>query len=327
MNDVAQKFQNYLEAHQDAFKAWGDFVVSIILKRLSEQEPNLSLKIEPKPRVKEISSAIAKIGRKNYQDPVREMTDLVGVRFVVLLAEDIAKICQVIESIDWNCRISRDFTQEIEKNPTAFDYQSKHYEIRPKQTFALENHEILDTFCCEVQVRSLLQHAYAELVHDNVYKTDGVVPNQAKREVAKSMALMEATDDIFSKTLQILNQANSSNKSLLNDLQTLFQELIEKEPNTDIRTNMIVLEDFSDSLPKKEEIAEFFKDNQYLILNIKDKQDNFFFQQPIILMLYWLVKNKGANFVYDKFPLPAYLRELDWICSDLGTQRRQNPSR
>lgn len=322
MNDVAQNFQNYLETHQVAFKAWGDFVMSAILERLGEQEPSLSLKIEPKPRVKEISSAIAKIGRKNYQDPVREMTDLVGVRFVVLLAEDIIKICQVIESIDWNCHVSRDFTQEIEKNPTAFDYQSKHYEIRPKQTFTLKNHEILDTFCCEVQVRSLLQHAYAELVHDNVYKTDGVVPNQAKREVAKSMALMEATDDIFSKTLQILNQANSSNKSLLNDLQALFQELIEKEPNTDIRTNMIFLEDFSGSLPKKEEMAEFFKDRQYLIHNIKDKQDNFFFQQPIILMLYWLVNDKGANFVYDKFPLTAYLRELDWICSDLGTQRR-----
>lgn len=321
MNDVAQKFQTYLETHQDAFKAWGSFVTTHILQKLNEQSPDVSLKIKPEPRIKEISSAVAKIGRKNYQDPIREMTDLVGVRFVVLLAEDITKICQAIESIDWNYRISRDFKKEIESAPNAFDYQSKHYEIRPKQPFIYGGHEILEAFCCEVQVRSLLQHAYAELVHDNVYKTDGAVPHQAKREVAKSMALMEATDDIFSKTLQILNQANEPSKALLSSLKALFQQLI-GSPNTDIRTNMVILEDFSDTLPAKEDLDDFFKNSQYLIPSIKDRQSVFFFQQPVVLIIYWLVSTKGADFVYEKFPLPAYRRELDWICSDLGTQKR-----
>ena len=322
MSSTNNSFQSYLEAHQDAFKVWGNFVVSTISAQLNNQSPNISLKMEPKIRIKEISSAIAKIGRKNYKDPITEMTDLVGVRFVVLLAEEIQKVCDVIESIDWEWHISRDFSQEIQENPTIFDYQSKHYEIRPKQTFIHENHEILDTFCCEVQVRSLLQHAYAELVHDNVYKTDGIVPHQAKREVAKSMALMEATDDIFSKTLQILNQANEPNKALLNNLQDLFQQLI-GPPDTDIRTNMIILEDFADTLPTKEDLGDFFRDRQYLSSSIKDKKDTFFFQQPIVLVLYWLVETKGADFVYEKFPLPAYLRELEWIFSDLGTQKKQ----
>ncbi|EPI1485961.1 hypothetical protein CY817_001824 [Neisseria gonorrhoeae] len=112
--------------------------------------------------------------------------------------------------------------------------QSKHYEIRPKQAFITpENVSIPADLCCEVQVRSLLQHAYAELVHDNIYKPDGNVPKQAEREVAKSMALMETTDDLFSRTLAILKEANQPQEELLPQLSQLYQKEIGLVPEVD----------------------------------------------------------------------------------------------
>ena len=227
MNNFSS-FEQYLQSNQAIFHAWGKFVVAEISKQLEEKISPVSLanflKIEAKPRVKEISSALAKVGRKNYSNPQNAMTDLVGVRFVVLLAEDIPTVCKVIESVpDWTAEVSKDFSGEIQGNPKVFDYQSKHYEIRPKKDLTLENSLLIPKeLCCEVQVRSLLQHAYAELVHDNIYKPDGFVPPQAEREVAKSMALMETTDDLFSKTLQILRTANKPQEQLLKRLTEIY---------------------------------------------------------------------------------------------------------
>lgn len=126
------------------------------------------------------------------------MTDLVGTRFVVLLSEDIDTVCQAIESLtEFDARISKNYLDEIELNPKLFDYQSKHYEIRPKNELHIGDLKISKQICCEVQVRTLLQHAYAELVHDSVYKPVGIVPKSAERHIARSMALMETTDDLF----------------------------------------------------------------------------------------------------------------------------------
>ncbi len=243
MSDI-DDFKSYLESHQAAFAAWGRFVAEEIQNQLSNAISPVPvanfLKIEAKPRVKEISSALAKIGRKNYTSPQTQMTDLVGVRFVVLLAEHIQIVCEIIESSSqWNAKVSKDFADEIQQNPKAFDYQSKHYEIRPKQAFITpENVSIPADLCCEVQVRSLLQHAYAELVHDNIYKPDGNVPKQAEREVAKSMALMETTDDLFSRTLAILKEANQPQEELLPQLSQLYQEEIGLVPEVDKKTNI-----------------------------------------------------------------------------------------
>lgn len=59
------------------------------------------------------------------------------------------------------------------------------------------------------------------------------VPKQAEREVAKSMALMETTDDLFSRTLAILKEANQPQEELLPQLSQLYQEEIGLVPEVD----------------------------------------------------------------------------------------------
>lgn len=322
-------FKSYLENHQAAFAAWGSFVAKEIQDQLSNVISPVPvanfLKIDPKPRVKEISSALAKIGRKNYTSPQTQMTDLVGVRFVVLLAEHIQIVCNIIESSSqWNAKVSKDFADEIEQNPKAFDYQSKHYEIRPKQAFITsENVTISADLCCEVQVRSLLQHAYAELVHDNIYKPDGNVPKQAEREVAKSMALMETTDDLFSRTLAILKKANQPQEELLPQLSQLYQDKIGLTPEIDKKTNMIFLETFQSSITPLviTKIQSLLDRKQYIVRRVKENaEEMYFFRQPAALLVYWLIEEVGADEVCTQWPLPAYSQSLKLICTDLDKQ-------
>lgn len=328
MSDI-DDFISYLKSHEKVFRAWGEFVAEEIQNRLSKEIDPISvnnfLKIDPKVRTKEIPSALAKIGRKNYTSPKTQMTDLVGVRFVVLLAEHIKIVCDIIESSDkWNVTVSKDFIEEIQQNPKAFDYQSKHYEIRPKQEFTTSKGITIPAeLCCEVQVRSLLQHAYAELVHDNIYKPNGDVPKQAEREVAKSMALMETTDDLFSRTLQILNDSNKPLEEMLQNLSQLYQREVGVITDMDKKTNMIFLETFRKSIDSSnvESICNLLKKKKYILVKIQESAtEMYFFRQPVVLFVYWLIETFGADEICQKWPLPAYNKSLKLICTDLDKQ-------
>ena len=122
------------------------------------------------------------------------MTDLIGVRFVVLLSVEIRTISDIIENCDkWHATVSKDYLSEIDVNPKIFDYQSRHYEVRPITQFDYRGESITPEMCCEVQVRTLLQHAYAELVHDSIYKPSGDVPKSAERQIARSNSFQVIT--------------------------------------------------------------------------------------------------------------------------------------
>ena len=51
-------------------------------------------------RVKSVESLLEKVQRegKNYQDPLREVIDLCGVRIIVFYAKDVARVWRLLES-------------------------------------------------------------------------------------------------------------------------------------------------------------------------------------------------------------------------------------
>jgi hypothetical protein len=67
-------------------------------------------------------------------------------------------------------------------------------------------------------------NAYAELVHDSIYKPSGDVPKSAERQIARSMALMETTDDLFCKTMEILADNSKERNKLLEFLSGYYSE-------------------------------------------------------------------------------------------------------
>lgn len=321
-----EDFQNYLEANSLAFATWGSFV-SCKVKQALEAELNaedakLFIKIPTMPRLKEIGSAIGKIARKGYTNPIDQMTDLVGVRFVVLLTDHITTICNIIESEScWVGVVSKDYQDEIDKNPKIFDYQSQHYEVRPKSDFEHEGCLITTKMCCEVQIRTLLQHTYAELVHDSIYKPVGLVPRKAERQVARSMALMETTDELFCNTMKLLTDTNKPRNDLLADLTALYREKIAGHLlRTDEKTNYALLDEFREKIQDglAAEIAEFIDKKKYISIKIQNRApSNSFFSQPGLLFVYWLAANMDKNDLHKRWPLPGYNKELDLILSDM----------
>ena len=51
-------------------------------------------------------------------------------------------------------------------------------------------------------MRTLLQHAWATLVHDHLYKVEFNPPAHLKREAARIMAKLEDTDESFTSLIE-----------------------------------------------------------------------------------------------------------------------------
>lgn len=321
-----EAFRKYLEENHLGYAKWGAYVTekinSALIEKVGEDKAPMLVKIPAAPRVKEIGSALGKVGRKGYTDPVTQMTDLVGVRFVVLLSEQIDLICDVVrQEPSWSVEVSKDYQDEIEQNPKIFDYQSQHFEIRPKANFEIDGSAITTDMCCEVQVRTLLQHAYAELVHDSIYKPVGPVPHKAERQVAKSMALMETTDELFCNTMKLLTDANQPRNQLLDDLTALYREKIGGQfLKADEKTNYAVLDEYRDVFRDglSADVGSFIERKKYIPIKTADRAPtNPFYAQPILLFVYWMASEMDPDEVTRRWPLPGYLRELEMIFSDL----------
>ncbi|MBJ9243893.1 GTP pyrophosphokinase [Citrobacter koseri] len=321
------EFREFLQAHQDAYAAWGQFVseeiYSTLRNTLGVDKTTAFLKIHSEPRLKTIASALGKVSRKGYDNPVVQMTDLVGVRFVVLLSVEIRTLSNIIESCDkWDATVSKDYLSEIDVNPKLFDYQSRHYEVRPKAHFDYRGQSITPEMCCEVQVRTLLQHAYAELVHDSIYKPSGDVPKSAERQIARSMALMETTDDLFCKTMEILADNSKERNDFLDFLSKYYSEKIGKQYiDKDVHVNFSVVDTFKshidDSLPNK--IHVLLSEKKYISTRIINRVEyNPLFTQPCILFVYWLASQIDSGEILSRWPLPGNISGLELVLSDLG---------
>ena len=246
------------------------------------------------------------------------MTDLVGTRCVVLTGSELDPICQWIESTEgWTSVRSRDFQEEIERNPKLFDYQSHHFEIRPSANLNLPEGTITPDVCCEVQVRTLLQHAYAELVHNNIYKADGRVPSQAERLVARSMALMETTDELFCKALDAITDTNRPLTLLLRMAEHLAGDLDGPGARS---TGMAIVEGFRDAISEESanELRTAVEANPHWLERIDDRLGQGLFEfRGASLLTYWLGSKLESDIVTD-WPLPASKKDVTRVLSDLG---------
>lgn len=317
--------REYLSVSHGAFAKWGDFVAQRILEllglKIGGENATHFIKIPPQPRIKDVDSAIGKVARKGYTE-LSQLTDLVGVRFVVLLSDHICTLCDIIENEPfWVGVISKDFQEEIEKNPKIFDYQSQHYEVRPKNNFEIDGTLITTEMCCEIQIRTLLQHAYAEMVHDNIYKPVGPVPLKAERQVAKSMALMETTDDLFCSTMKLLTDTNLPRINLLNDLNTLYREKIGGHLlQQDTKTCYAVFDEYRELICEglAADISHLVDSKKYIPIKIQARASaSPFFAQPVVLFVYWLAVHMDIKDLTRRWPLPGYQKELQFILSDL----------
>ena len=145
-------------------------------------------------RVKTKASFLEKCKKDKYEDPINEITDICGLRIIGYTNHDVKEIQSIIES---EFRIDRD--NSIDKSELMKEdqvgYRSVHYiaTINSNRTHLMEYQEYTG-IKFEIQIRTLLQHAWAEIEHDRNYKFSGELPSEIKRRfylVAGSLELLD----------------------------------------------------------------------------------------------------------------------------------------
>lgn len=156
-------------------------------------------------RPKERSSLVNKLSKpeKQYQS-IHEITDLAGMRITTYFSNDVDVVAQIInQQFDIDQENSVD--KRITADPAQFGYQSLHF-VASMSTArsALVEYQRFSGLKIEIQIRSILQHAWAEIEHDIGYKSASGVPRDVRRRFARVAGLLELADAEFVSIRQSL---------------------------------------------------------------------------------------------------------------------------
>ena len=149
-----------------------------------------------------------------YKD-IFDITDIVGFRAVTFYIDDVDKVASVLErhfEIDWDNSVDKRRLQEIGN----FGYRSLHYICRlPQYLYRDENNPMLNEIRFEVQMRTVLQHAWANMNHDTGYKSGVEVPKVYLRSMSRLAGMLDLVDDEFSRIRRELADYKRKVQSLI----------------------------------------------------------------------------------------------------------------
>lgn len=182
--------RNYYE-NIERYKVLSEEVHYIIKKSIDTNRIEIA---SISSRGKSLESFCEKIHRKHYKDPFQSITDFAGVRIVFLYEKDRKSIETLIER-------TFEIIEKVDKVQTSeedrFGYGALHYIVKLKGDYFGERYDDIKNLCCEIQVRTILQDAWALVAHHLSYKQESDVPKHLRRKLYALSGLFETADDQF----------------------------------------------------------------------------------------------------------------------------------
>jgi putative GTP pyrophosphokinase len=153
---------------------------------------------------------------KTYES-LWDVTDLIGLRVTTFFEDSIADVAKVIEN-----RFSVDFRNTQDRlnhqDFKTFGYRSLHYVCRLNQAGS----ELPSNFRFEIQVRTILQHAWAQIEHDMGYKASDSTPDKIRRRFSRIAGLLELADEEFVSIRRDLRSYEASVNASAQDANAAF---------------------------------------------------------------------------------------------------------
>ncbi|MCY9549805.1 GTP pyrophosphokinase [Lysinibacillus xylanilyticus] len=210
-NDLVTEY----EKKRPKYIAFTDRIVHLLEELLINKEINIH-NIEG--RAKEVNSFRSKIIKKpnKYVNPLNEITDLSGVRIITYYQDDVELVEKLIkEEFKVDDKNSLDKGALLKSN--EFGYRSVHYILSlSEERLRLPEWSKYREYKFEVQIRTVLQHAWASISHSIQYKHEEEVPNDLKRKLFRLAGIFELADeefmDVKKKNSAIIAKVKSSSK-------------------------------------------------------------------------------------------------------------------
>jgi putative GTP pyrophosphokinase len=134
--------------------------------------------------------------KPKYPNPLDEITDLAGIRVITFFPRTVATVDAVL-SREFDIVEKSDKSAELLREG-RFGYYSVHYLVRlSERRRSLPEYSRFSPRVFEIQVRTILQHAWAEIEHDIQYKSVVTIPDSIRRRFMSLAGMLEIADREF----------------------------------------------------------------------------------------------------------------------------------
>ncbi|WHX62765.1 GTP pyrophosphokinase [Peribacillus frigoritolerans] len=165
-------------------------------------------------RVKEESSLAYKVeNSEGKYKSLEDITDVSGIRIITYFSDDVDRIAERIQE-EFIIDSFNSVDKRTKLDPDRFGYLSLHYVVSlNSQRTILPEYQRFEDLKVEIQIRSILQHAWAEIEHDLGYKNKNAVPKVVRRDFSRLAGILELADEEFIRIRENLDIYNSQIQS------------------------------------------------------------------------------------------------------------------
>ena len=195
-----------LEEYREQQAAFGQMkdIAMAALRSLLDENGVVVTALEA--RVKTEQSLAGKLEVKGAKyATLSDITDLLGIRVIAFYLDDVDKVAALAEKlfeIDWKESVDKRKMYEL----NSFGYLSLHYICRiPRSVYCDPAHPEINELRFELQMRTALQHVWANMYHDTGYKSGVEVPAEHLRNLNRLAGMLELADEQFSRIRTEIN--------------------------------------------------------------------------------------------------------------------------
>lgn len=179
-------------------------------------------------RIKSEEALRRKITFKHKYKDISDITDIVACRIITLFESDIDVIYELIKQnfdiIEYNDKRKKNYDDRIDFGYNSLHLLVKYNEARLNMIEYSDYRDIV----IEIQIRTILQHSWAEVEHGLGYKSQYEIPKDIRRRLTRLSATLEILDEEF---VNIRHDIEEYNKGI---------DHIEKVLKTDINYNSLM---------------------------------------------------------------------------------------
>lgn len=219
MNDFDRDYES-IAGLLENFKVSMDSLIRTLLEIEGIQFHSVTSRVKSKASVRQ------KLQRTDKRREFNDLTDVFGVRIITYFRNEVDVVAKLIE---------REFIVDPENSvdkrslldPDRFGYLSLHYVLQLKsERSALPENQGYKDIRFELQIRSILQHAWAEIEHDIGYKSSSGVPDAMRRRFSRLAGLLELADDEFLGIREELARSASPRRSRAADIRPEVERIL-----------------------------------------------------------------------------------------------------
>lgn len=228
----------------DPYKGLAEIIAVTLKNSLTSQKISfVDVPFRHKTKKSFLKKIKDKLSEKDYSPT--SMTDLAGIRVITLIEADVQKVCDLVNDM-FNVHQADSVNKSENLGEEKVGYRSVHFvcDVGQKRE-KLPEFSAYKGLCFEIQVRTALEHAWAEIEHDRGYKLGGKLPSHLNRRFKLLSGWLESADLEFNRlTVEIEEYANKLNENLKNDdlnyeitsigLKTIFEEKFKKYAPRDL---------------------------------------------------------------------------------------------